>query len=206
MVPLENISLHLHFTLFYIIFLALFIMYYSPSVTPLFIHHYLLFSRPSSMFSSLPLLFSPSILLPVHSIFPHFSAPISSHPTRSLYHTLYSLFLFLIPLSLPLFIFLFISTSLPTSLPNFHFLHFTLLYISFSFYKFLSLTLPSFHSPLHWCHLPRSHPSSHFLQIWSTSPVKCCTILVKANSLMMTLTILGVLDWLIEYFVVFYNT
>ena len=39
--------------------LALFIMHYSPSVLLYSFLHYLLFSRPSSVFSSLPLLYSP---------------------------------------------------------------------------------------------------------------------------------------------------
>ena len=129
--------------------LALFIMHYSPSVHLYSFLHYLLFSRPSSVFSSLPLLYSPlNSFTPSTLIFLYFSAPIFSHPTRSLYHTLYSLFLLLIPLSLPLFIFLFISTSLLTSFPNFHFLHFLHSSISFAFYNFLSLTLSPSHSPL----------------------------------------------------------
>ena len=149
MVPLENISLHLHFTLFYIIFLpssSCTIPHLYSSIHSCTISYFLV---PLQCFHHFHYSILPSILSPRPLfIFLYFSAPIFSHPTRSLYHTLYSLFLLLIPLSLPLFIFLFISTSLPTSLPNFHFLHFLHSSISFSFYNFLSLTLSPSHSPL----------------------------------------------------------
>ena len=134
MVPLENFSLHLHFTLFYIIsspsssctsllYSFLTIPY---SHAPLQCLHHFHCSILPSILSSCPLiylsLFFCSSLLPPHSF------------SLSLCHTLYSIptsrsspsLSFFLSISLSPFIYLFISTSLPTSLPNFHFLYFTL--------------------------------------------------------------------------------
>ena len=149
MVPLENISLHLHFTLFYIISLpsssCTSLLYSSLTIpyshAPLQCLHHFHCSILPSILSSRPLF-----------IFPYFSAALFSHPTRSLYLSIihYTLFLLLIPpLSLSTYLFTYLSPLLfpplsPTSTS------YTLHSISFSFYNFLSLTLSPlpFTSPL----------------------------------------------------------
>ena len=103
----------------------LFIMHYSPSV--LLYSFLTIFSFLFNVFLT-PLLYSPlnPFIRSTLYLSLFFCTPRFSHPIRFpyLYHTLYSLFLLIIPPhSLPPFIFLFISTFLPTSIPNFHFLH-----------------------------------------------------------------------------------
>ena len=148
MVPLENISLHLHFTLFYIISLPSSLCtspLYSSLTIPYFhaplqcLHHWLplLYSPlnpfiPSTLYLSL---FFCSPLLPPHS----FSISLSY-----IIHNSYSSFP---PLSLQLFTYLSPLLSPPLSPTS---TSYTLHSISFSFYNFLSLTLSPlpFTSPL----------------------------------------------------------
>ena len=108
-----------------------------PICTPLFISHHSLFSPPCPS-SSLPLLYSHSPFNPLSPplfIFPYFSAPFSLLPPHSLflYHTLYSPFLLLIPLSLSFNIYL-LHLSPHLSLLTLQHFHSS---ISLSFYNFL---------------------------------------------------------------------
>ena len=171
MVPFESISLHLHFTLLYILFSL------SPTCSSPHLYSTINFSPPSSLFPLhhshcyIPIL--PSILHPPCTfIFPYFSAPLLLlPPTFSLSYTILS-----IPTphsSLSLFHYFSSPPLSPTSLPTSPSLHFLHLHSSHFITSFLpaistpSLTLSSsisLSTNVLFLPTPPSFPSSYFLK------------------------------------------